>query len=176
MSLTDRKVDLIQEGFDCALRIGHLKDSTLIAKPVTNIRLALVASSAYWNLQGRPATPDDLIAEHYLAYEHMIYNPTNKLHQALSRHPERIRTRSNNGDVLTQMAVDGAGYTLQPTFITGPALQSGKLEAALPHYAPSPMKLSVVYPHRQWQASKLSAFVQFVSEFYDDSPYWDQTS
>jgi DNA-binding transcriptional LysR family regulator len=81
---------------------------------------------------------------------------------------------SNNGDVLLEAAVAGAGIAVQPTFITGPAVASGQLQVILEEYAPEPLGLYAIYAHRQLLASKVRAFIDFMEGYFGDPPYWDR--
>lgn len=177
LQLNDRQVDVVEEGFDLALRIGYLKDSSLIAKRIAPIRLALVASPDYVATHGEPTHPDQLNPAHLLHYSYMLYDHDKMpLMQSLRRAIKATTPAisSNNGDVLVHAAIAGKGYTLQPTFLVGPALKQGKLVALLNEFEPNPMGLYAVYPHRKLMATKLRAFVDFISEYYGDVPSWDE--
>ena len=79
----------------------------------------------------------------------------------------------NNGDILVEAAIGGEGYVLQPTFLVGEAVKQGKLKIILPLFEPEIMSLYVVYPHRNLMATKLRTFIEFISNYFDDLPYWD---
>lgn len=177
LQLNDRQVDVVEEGFDLALRIGYLKSSSLIAKRIAPIRLALVASPDYLAKHGEPTHPDQLNPSHLLHYSYMAYNQDkSSLMQALRRAVKAATPAvcSNNGDILVDAAVAGEGYTLQPTFLVGRALQQGRLISLLHEFEPKPMGLYAVYPHRKLMATKLRAFVDFIREYYGDVPSWDE--
>jgi len=177
LQLNDRKIDVIEEGFDVALRIGQLKSSSLIAKRIAPIRLVVCASPDYLNRNGIPQHPDQLIPEHFLHYSYMEYNqPQLPLMNALKRSikEQRPSMSCNNGDILVEAAIGGEGYLLQPTFIVGEAVKQGKLTIILDDYEPDLMGLYVVYPHRKLIANKLSVFIDFISDYYGELPYWDR--
>jgi len=177
LQLNDRQVDVVEEGFDLALRIGHLKSSSLVAKFIVPIRLVLVASPQYLEKQGTPLHPEQLIPEHFLHYTYMSYDqPISPLYNSLKRAiKDQVTCIScNNGDILVDAAIAGSGYALQPTFLVGEAIKQGKLEVILKDYEPEPIGLYVVYPHRNLMATKLRAFIDFISGYYGDSPSWDQ--
>jgi DNA-binding transcriptional LysR family regulator len=177
LQLNDRKIDVIEEGFDLALRIGHLRSSSLIAKRVAPVRLVVCAAPSYLEKYGEPEHPDQLIPEHLLRYSYAEYGPSNSpLMNALKRPPKDAGKgiSSNNGDVLVEAAIGGEGYVLQPTFIVGEAIKQGKLKVILSSFEPELMGLYVVFPHRKLIANKLSAFISFISDYYGDPPYWDQ--
>lgn len=176
LQLNDRKVDVVDEGFDLALRIGHLKSSSLIARKITPIRLVICASPSYLKQHGTPKTPQDLIPEHYLRYSYMEYSETNTpLFNALKT-AQRLQAAPltcNNGEILASAAAAGEGYAMQPTFIVGKALKEGKLLTILNAFEPQAVALYAVYPHRKLTANKVSVFLDFMSDYFGDKPYWD---
>lgn len=177
LQLNDRKVDILEEGYDLALRIGLLKSSSLIAKHIAPIKLVLCAAPKYLKQYGTPKHPKDLIPQHYLRYTYLEYEThadsalMNSLRtHAQSRHPGLV---CNNGVVLLQSAIAGEGYVLQPTFIAGEAIRQGKLKVILNKFTPKPLGLYAVYPHRKLLASKLRVFIDFIENYYGNPPYWD---
>ncbi|MFT7053013.1 MAG: DNA-binding transcriptional LysR family regulator [Psychromonas sp.] len=80
---------------------------------------------------------------------------------------------ANNGELLISAAIEGAGVTIQPTFIAAKAIKEDKLQAILPAYAPEPLGLYALYTHRKFLASKVRCFIDFISDYYGDIPYWD---
>ena len=176
LQLNDRKVDIVEEGFDIALRIGHLKSSSLVAKRIAPVRLVLCASPDYLKQHGTPERPEDLRDHRYLRYSYMKLNDRQAVYRWLQNADRDNSSEmvSNNGDVLVAAAIAGAGIALQPTFISGSAIQQGKLQVVLPEYEPEPMALYAVYAHRQLLASKIRSFIDFMEGFFGDPPYWDQ--
>lgn len=175
LQLNDRKVDLVEEGFDVALRIGHLKSSSLIAKRIAPIRMAVVAAPDYLEQNGTPQKLEDLQGHRYLRYSYIELDSSQPLHRWLQNNGQNDSNgmTSNNGDVLMEAAVAGAGIALQPTFISGPAIKAGKLQVILQEYEPEPMGLYAVYAHRQLLASKVRSFIDFIDGYFGDPPYWD---
>jgi len=177
LELNDRKVDLVEENFDVALRIGRLQSSSLIARQITPIRLVVCASPGYLKRYGTPGTPADLRPEHYLHYSFLEYDrsgsPLMEVLKANSRN-QHTRLICNNGEVLVKAAIAGEGYVLQPTFMTGEAIRQGQLEVILREYAPEPLALYAVYPHRKLLATKLRAFIDFMATYFGNPPYWDR--
>ncbi|MGO1501471.1 MAG: LysR family transcriptional regulator [Marinobacter sp.] len=175
LQLNDRKVEVIEEGFDIVLRIGHLKSSSLIAKRIVPIRLVICASPAYLKQHGTPQTPEDLRGHRYLRYSYMEPDASQPAYHWLqSMSQDGISDMiSNNGDVLIKAAIAGAGIALQPTFISGLAIKEGKLQVILSEYEPEPMALYAVYTHRQLLASKVRSFIDFIDGYFGDPPYWD---
>lgn len=177
LQLNDRKIDVIDEGFDVAIRAGHLANSTLVAKKITTINLALFASPAYLKKYGTPSHPRDLNPEHYLEYSYINYDgDKSELVCALKANAQKRTPKltANNGEVLTNVAKQGEGYVLQPTFIAGEALKKGELVSFLDEYLPQPITLYAVYPHRKLISSKLRVFIDFLSEYFEGPPRWDR--
>lgn len=176
LQLNDRKVDVIEEGFDVVIRIGHLKSSSLYSKKLAPIRLVLCASPDYVKQHGTPTHPHDLNPNHFLKYSYMEYNPSDSaLMKALklSTQNQQYGMVANNGEVLMDAAIAGSGYVLQPTFIVSKALKQGKLITLLDAYEPEPLGLYAVYPHRKLLATKFRVFIDFISDYYGPIPYWD---
>ncbi len=176
LQLNDRKVDIVEEGFDIALRIGHLKSSSLIAKRIAPVRLVMCAAPAYLARHGIPRQPEDLRNHHYLRYSYMdleASQPVFRWLQSQGGSPDGGMV-SNNGDVLVEAAIAGAGIAIQPTFIAGEAIRDGKLRILLPDHEPEPLALYAVYAHRQLLASKVRSFIDFLDGYFGDPPYWDR--
>ncbi|GAA78339.1 MULTISPECIES: LysR family transcriptional regulator [Pseudoalteromonas] len=174
LRLTDQYVDIVEQGIDIALRIGVLKNSTLIAKKIAPIHLAVFASPDYLERHGTPQTLLDLQSHNYLRYS--LSEPTKRLF-GVNELKSELKLESNfvanNGDLLLNTAIAGGGIAMQPTFIAGEALAQGKVVRILQDYEPDPMGLYMVYANRQFLPSKVRAFVDFASDFYGDTPYWD---
>lgn len=177
LQLNDRKVDIVEEGFDVVLRIGHLKSSSLIAKHVAPIRLALCASPKYLKIHGTPNRPEDLKDHRYLHYSHMEMEGKEETYSWLKvRNSEHSgEFHSNNGDVLVNAAIAGAGIVLQPTFIASEAISNGELIVVLPEFEPEALGLYVVYAHRKLLANKVRCFIDFIEGYYGTPPYWDKS-
>jgi len=179
LQLNDRQVDILNEGFDIALRIGELADSSLIAKRLANIRIVVCASPDYLTRQGEPQTLEDLASHRYLRYSY-VRNRRSALFEALE-HSEAGESdlvsnslTNNNGDVLAQAAIAGAGIAVQPTFICAEALADGRLKRILVDHEPEPLGLYAIYAHRQLLASKVRSFLNFADGYFGDPPAWDR--
>ncbi|TYK67079.1 LysR family transcriptional regulator [Colwellia echini] len=174
LKLTDRKVNIVEEGIDVALRVGKLESSSLIAKKITPINLAIYASPDYLKKHGTPNSPIELQGHTYLKYNNsessMLFSQFGIEYKKLGLN-EKIVT--NNGDFLVNAAVYDEGIIIQPTFIAGEAFAAGKLKQILVGYEPAPLALYAVYANRKFLAGKVRTFIDFVSQFYGDVPYWD---
>lgn len=170
LQLNDRKVDIIEEGFDIALRIGKLDSSSLIAKRLAPVRLLYCAAPDYLERAGTPTDVQALREHRYLHYSYM--------NEAVVPAAQKV-LRSNNGDILVEAACAGAGIALQPTFIAWEALREGRLQPILQAYEPEPIALYAVFAHRQFLASKVRSFLDFIDGYFGipltgttSSPFW----
>jgi Transcriptional regulator len=175
MDLNDRYVDLIDEGYDLAIRIGRLRDSSLIAKRLAPARRVVCASPAYLEKHGTPATPEELANHNCLIYTNV---PTAEQWQfRVGEEMVSVRVsgsmRSNNGDLLCASAVAGVGIVVLPTFLCGNALSSGKLKCLLLDFGMSESNVYAVYPQNRHLSPKVRAFVDFLAERFGPRPYWD---
>jgi DNA-binding transcriptional LysR family regulator len=176
MSMNDRFVSLIDEGYDLAVRIGKLGDSSLIARTLAPARRVVCASPAYLAKRGTPLTPSDLNEHCCLTYSNMSLSDEWDFCRANgSRWPVEVngRLRINNGDALRQAALAGIGVIMQPSFIVGRDLQAGTLTAVLTDYLAQDVNIHAVYPHNQHLSPKVRAFVDFLAERFGPHPYWD---
>ncbi len=176
MTLNDRMVDLVDEGFDVAVRIGRLADSTLIAKKIAPSRLVVCAAPEYWLAHGIPARPQDIGNHNCLIYSN-LRNP----HEWTFQTADGAKTvsitgklRANNGEALHAAALKGYGVYLGPTFIVGRDLRSGRLQAVLQEFEARNHFIHAVYPHSRHLSVKVRAFVDFLAGRFGDQPYWDQ--
>ena len=175
LQLNDRKVDVLEEGFDVVLRIGELKSSSLVAKHIAPIRVILCAAPKYLKKYGTPTKPEDLKHHKYLHYSYIEMDERNEMFAWMrSKNVEKSGMfESNNGDVLVEAAIAGAGIALQPTFIAGEAIRKGQLVPVLLDYEPKVMGLYALYAHRKLLASKVRCFVDFLDGYFGSPPYWD---
>ncbi len=176
LTLNDRLVDLVEEGYDVAMRIGTLVESRLIARRLAPVRLVVCAAPAYFAKHGFPQCPEDLATHHCLGYSYWASEGRWRFPGVAGE--ERAvtvsgRLRANNGDVLRAAALSGLGIILQPTFLVGEDLKAGRLTAVLQDYPLSPLSLYAVYSSRQHVPAKLRSFIDFVAERFGPHPPWD---
>jgi DNA-binding transcriptional LysR family regulator len=146
-SFSDRVVDIVGERFDAAVRIGELRDSSLVARRVASVGARLVASPAYLDRRGRPLLPTDLVRHECLIYSGMV-SPDWKMRagkRVVAVRPNG-RLRSDSGEVLLQWAVAGLGIVNTPSFLIGSELEDGRLETILDEYSASDIGVYVVRP------------------------------
>ena len=165
IELADRYVDMIGEGFDMAIRIGALADSTLIARRLGEQRRLICASPAYLARAGEPDTPDDLAQHACLRYGREALSGW-ELQQSGKRRSVIVQgpMLSNNGEVLRDAAIAGLGLVLLPEFIVGPALKRGELVSVLEPFQPAPLCLNAVYPQHRQRSEVNRVLLNFLQE------------
>lgn len=176
MTMNDRFVDLTEEGFDMAIRIGKLSESSLVARKLAPVRRMVCASPAYLERCGTPQTPDDLINHACFHYTNMAMSEEWKFHGADGR-PWPVQVsgplRVNNGDTLRIAAAKGLGIASLPSFMVGPDLQAGNLVSVLTPFVRHEGAVYAVYPPTRHLSPKVRAFVDFLAERFGPTPYWD---
>lgn len=173
--LNDRIVDMVEEGYDVALRIAQLADSPLIARRLSPVRRILAASPGYLERHGTPARPRDLQDHTCLGYSLSTGGTVWTLNgpDGVYLHRYHPRIIANNGDSLSAMAAAGLGIVHMPTFILCRYLREGTLVQVLPDHEPSAVALYAVYPPGRPLAAKVRAFIDFAAAIFTERPYWD---
>ncbi|MEL6297745.1 MAG: LysR family transcriptional regulator [Pseudomonadota bacterium] len=173
LSLDDRKVDLIAEGFDLTIRIGQLEDSSLIARKLGASRLLICASPAYLDAHGTPETPDDLADHSCLGYPYwsgdgawQVIGPDGET----TRVPISRALWSNSGDALLVAATSGVGVVLKPDFIVGPALAAGELVRIMPDYRGADADIHILYPAAAFLPSRVRVFIDYLVKCFHENP------
>lgn len=175
ISLNDRQVDLIDEGFDAAVRIARMESSSLIGRRLAGTRMRLCASPDY--LASHPAitTLSDLEQHGAIAYTN--FSSGNEWHFTGPSGPESVRTRStvrcNNGDTCRSITVAGGGISLQPSFMVSNDLSTGVLVEVLPEYKSVELGVYIVYPTRKHLSPKVRALINFLAERFASPPWQD---
>ncbi|HKU12845.1 MAG TPA: LysR family transcriptional regulator [Steroidobacteraceae bacterium] len=177
LSMDDRQVDLVEEGFDVAVRIGRLQDSNLIARKLAPCSQVICASPAYLAQRGEPQRPEDLLEHSCILYsllsaprEWRLSGPDGELHTV----PVNGTVQSNNGMVNRAVALAGGGIVLLPTFYLGEQLRSGALKPVLCKFKPQELAVYAVYPERRNLMPKVRAFVDFLAATFGPQPPWEQ--
>jgi DNA-binding transcriptional LysR family regulator len=177
LDLNDRNIHLIEEGFDLAVRIGELQDSTLVARRLGISRAVTCASRVYLQHHGEPAHPDELRRHIGLQYSNIGYRlhwqyetPTG---ETVFGQPQ-IRIRANNGEALACAAVAGLGITTGPTFILGSYLREGSLVSILNDYRRPAVGIYALYPPGRMLPRRIRVFSDFLAARFGEHPYWDE--
>ncbi|MFM0717296.1 LysR family transcriptional regulator [Paraburkholderia strydomiana] len=163
MELSDRTVDVVGEGFDMAIRIGTLADSTLVAQKLVDVRLVACCSPGYVRRRGAPAVPADLQRHACLLYGHGGVVSWDFVVDGVVKGVEvRGPLRANNGDLIRDAAVAGLGIVRLPDFIVADALRSGQLVPVLEAFLPAATSVYAVYPQHRQSSVTIRAFVEFL--------------
>lgn len=166
VSLTDRVVDLVDEGLDLAIRIAQLPDSSLVSRKLASTRLVLCASPEY--LRGREPlqTPSDIEHHDVAFYTLSMGNEWKFEGPDQQQHLVRItpRLRANNGDTCVTAALSGAGIILQPTFLVSEHLDAGTLIELIPNYRSVELGVFAVYPTRKFVLPKVRRVIEFLED------------
>lgn len=163
LDLSDRMIDLVEEGYDAAIRIGELRDSTLVARPLTEYRMMLCASPEYLKQAGTPKTPEDLAHHQCLDFAPLNRRVRWNLNGTESEFPAS-RFRSNQGQALRMAALRGYGILLQSEALLGEDVAAGRLVPVLEEYLPAPRPVSLVYPRDRLATPKMTTFIAFMLE------------
>ncbi len=165
VELSDRAVDLVDEGFDAALRIGKIGSQHVVGRKIGETRLLCCASPAYLERHGTPRTPEDLAAHVCLTYE---YSPQKNVwpFQDGAGADRSVRidgpVHANNGRFLVALAVAGVGVTIEPDFIVGPEVRAGRLVPLLRRFEATPSNVYLAYPSRRHLSAKVRSFADFL--------------
>jgi DNA-binding transcriptional LysR family regulator len=164
LSLSDRLVDMVEEGYDVALRITRQPAPNLIARLLAPVQVVLCAAPAYLQKAGTPRLPADLADHQCLGYSYWASGDQWPLHGADGEHLVRISgcLRANNGDVLREAALAGMGIILQPDFLLETDLATGRLQRLLVDYQAPAIGLYAVYSSRSHLAPKLRSFIDYM--------------
>jgi len=169
---TDALSDLMDDGFEAAIRIGALANPDLVARPLTPYRLVLCASPAYLKAHGSPATPDELAAHQCLTY---AYPPRSEWHAAQAEWilhgrdgrasvPVDGRLKIDNAEALRKAVLRGLGIAMLPAILIDEDLRAKRLRKVLPEYSAPERQLSLLYLRERQMSLKLRSFIDFVVE------------
>jgi len=175
ISLADRIVDLVEEGFDLGIRIGGPGAENLVARKLGETRLVPCASPAYLAAHGLPRVPEDLARHNCFTYEYLTpHNLWRFRDPAGAERAVRVEgsLHSNNGDLLAEAAVHGIGIAFEPAFIVGADVRAGRLVPLLQEFVPPPMPIYAVYPSRKHLSAKVRLFVDFLVARFATAQDW----
>lgn len=173
VTLSDRVVDIVDEGFDLAIRITRLPDSSLVSRRLASTRIVICASPGYLKAHGTPATLAEIARHSVIGYSYAALGDTWQL--AGPNGPEtlltRPRLRANNGDTCRAAALDHQGIVQQPTFLVGADLAAGRLVPILTQYESRELGIYAVYPTRKHLSGKVRALVDYLAAAFADAPW-----
>jgi DNA-binding transcriptional LysR family regulator len=176
ISLGDRVVDLVEEGYDLAVRISRGGSPVLVSRKLATTRHLICASSDYVARHGVPASPDDLKDHVCIAYtysdsvdEWRLLDDAGKEHSVAVPHV----MQTNNGDTARAAALAGLGIIRQPTFLVGEDVRQGRLVPLLTGYRMTEIDVLAVYPSRRHLSAKVRVMVDFLVDAFRGTPPWD---
>ena len=176
LTLNDRIVDLVEEGFDVAVRIARRIDPGLVARRIAPARMIACASPAYLRQSGAPKTPADLVRHNCLTYAYA--GAQNEWRFTRGKREQTVKVggtlHANNGDILSRAAADGLGVTVQPTFLIDGLFREKKLMRVLEGWEADSLTIFAVYPSRQFLPAKVRSFIDFMLEHFGDKSSWDR--
>lgn len=164
VTLTDRFVDLVDEGYDLAVRIARLPSSSLISRRLTSTRLLLCASPTYLRERGAPAHPTELASHDVVSYTLLSTGESWEFEGPDGPVVARVnaRLRTNSGETCCAAAVGHRGLVLQPSFLVAPSLKSGELVEVLPQFRAIELGIYAVYPSRRHVTAKVRLMIDFL--------------
>jgi DNA-binding transcriptional LysR family regulator len=178
LGLNDRRVDLAEEGWDLAIRIGNLSNSSLIARRIAPCRIVVCAAPSYLKARGTPLTVSSLAAHNCLGYTLSQRTPVDRwVFGARADVSVQIsgNLRANNGDALRAAALEGQGIIHQPTFIVADDLRAGTLVAlTLDHPTIELGGIYAVFPPDRHPPAKVRTFIDFIASHFAPEPPWDR--
>jgi DNA-binding transcriptional LysR family regulator len=180
LSLNDRVVDIVEEGFDLAIRISRrLRDSNLIAVKLSTARSVTSVSPEYLEKFGMPQHPRDLLKHSCLRYSNLGPAQEWTFQDPETKAPIQVgvsgRVITNNGEVLRSAAVSGQGIIYGPSFIVADDICSGRLVPILKEYAGPPFGIYAVYPPNRHVSAKVRALIDYLKGYWGDTPAWEKS-
>lgn len=168
VTLADRLVDLVEEGYDVAIRIATLESSTLVSKRLATTRMVLCASPAYLAQHGTPVHPSELAQHAVISYSY--WSTKDEWHFDGPNGPVSVKTRpcihTNSGDTCRAAALAHQGMILQPSFLVGKDLSEGTLLELMPAYRSMELGIYAVYPTRKHVSAKVRALIDFLTTHF----------
>jgi DNA-binding transcriptional LysR family regulator len=177
VALIDRVVDIVEEGYDMAIRISRSGSTSHVARKLASSHNFLCASPAYIKLHGMPTTPAELQQHRCIGYSYAVMADEWQMLDAAGR-PLSVKVNcimhSNNGDTARAAALGGLGVIWQPSFLVGADLREGRLVRVMPDYHMPDIDVLAVYPSRRHLSAKVRVMIDFLVEEFKDVPPWDR--
>lgn len=176
MTITDRVVDIAEEGYDVVVRVTNAPPQSLVARRLAAVGRKLCATPAYFQANGLPVSPADLAGHNCLDYVHSgdkglwrFTGPDGDISV-----PTSGRMRINDDEALSQVVLGGFGLALLPTFIVGKNIQSGELQSVLSEYIPVEQHVYAMYLPNRNLPLKARVFIDYLLDRFSPEPYWDR--
>jgi DNA-binding transcriptional LysR family regulator len=174
LAMTDRMVDLVEEGFDLAVRNMSVPDSSLMARCVATYRFVVCGSPGYLAARGVPREPADLVHHNCLIYSHSAWG--NEWHFAGPAGEQSVAVvgnlQANSDNALRLAAVHGQGLALAPSFLLIDEIRSGRLVPVLTEFLQTDHAVNAIYPHRRHLSAKVRSFIDLLARRFRDDPAW----
>jgi DNA-binding transcriptional LysR family regulator len=169
LRLEDRMINLVEEGVDLAVRIGHLADSSLVARHVGDMRRIIVASPGYLKSRGEPKRPQDIVAHDTIRFGAPAGSPEWRFTEGASevRLNYSPRLTTNNADAAIQYAEAGGGLTAVLAYQAADAIKRGRLKIVLAKFEQPPLPIHILYPTSRLLSAKVRTFIDLVVETSD---------
>jgi len=176
VALIDRVVDIVEEGYDMAIRISRAGSASHVARKLASSVNVLCAAPEYLARHGAPAAPADLLKHRCIGYSYAASDEWQLLDAEGKLHTVKIPfiMRSNNGDTARAVALGGQGIIWQPAFLIGADLRAGRLVQVLPAFRMPDIDIQAVYPSRRHLSAKVRVMIDFLVEQFKDNPPWDR--
>lgn len=173
LTLNDRFTDLIDEGFDVAVRIAQAADSSLVARRLAPVRCVMTATEKYLTENGTPKRPQDLSDHRCLSYTYLASGLEWQLSGPGGENSARVSgpLKANNGDVLVQAVCRGLGIASLPYFLVSDAIERGELVTVLDRYRLPELSVYAVSPPNRFPARKVQAFLAFLADRFADAEF-----
>ena len=168
VTLSDRLVDVVDEGYDIAIRIAALSNSTMVSKKLTDTRIVLCASPKYLKEHGTPKKPADLVNHQVINYSYWAGKEEWSFDGPKGKESVHIKPfmQTNNGDTCLVAALANQGIVLQPSFIVGDAIRAGDLVEIMPQYKSIELGIYAIFPTRQHIAPKVRVLIDFLVDYF----------
>lgn len=174
--LCERTVDLVDEGFDLAIRVADSISPGLVARSFTSVRFVVCAAPDYLNRHGTPRHPSELAEHNCLTFDES--STPNEWRFKRNGESTTVKVQGsfhgNNGNILCKAAAGGLGVVYQPTFLVHELLRNGDLIRLFPDWETDTFNAYAVYPNRKFLSPKVRSFIDFVVEYFGPFPYWDK--
>jgi DNA-binding transcriptional LysR family regulator len=174
LAMTDRMIDLVEEGFDLAVRNMSVPDSSLIARCVATYRLVVCGSPGYLAARGSPREPADLVHHNCLVYSHSAWGSEWRFAGPDGEQSVAVagNLQANSDNALRLAAVHGQGLALAPSFLLIDEIKSGRLVPVLTEFLQTDHAINAIYPHRRHLSAKVRSFIDLLARRFRDDPAW----
>jgi DNA-binding transcriptional LysR family regulator len=174
LTMTDRMIDLVEDGFDLAVRNMSVPDSSLVTRRVASYRFVVCGSPDYFARHGTPATPADLVNHNCLVYSRSAWGQDwrfNGPDGELSI-PVKGNLQANSDNALRLAAVHGQGLAMAPSFLVIDEIKSGRLVPILTEFLQAEYAINAIYPHRHHLSAKVRSFIDLLAKHFREDPAW----